>query len=388
MLNDLYVAFVYLPPLNSSYGKVHSKDIMIKLERQIEHFACKGKLLVCGDLNARVGDSVDLIQTVEEQYIPTNHDDSYDIILPRVSCDNSVVNQTGRWLIDRCVDNQLYILNGRTLGDLTGQFTCHTQRGSSVVDYIIASRSFSNFIHNMNVHDVSLFSDHCLLSTKLKIGSNLCYDEYLSACDTNLNNLVPDNFEWNECFKLKFKESFSTPVIKKKLEKLQISIDKCNHDVDALIENIADIIVSAGDMTLPKRTFMKKKKKRHKLNKKWYDKDCHVLLKEVKSAKNKFNRNKTSNDLRMKYFKKYKEYRKLTKFKRRQFKDNLVNMLDEAMDKDPQKAWKLITELKRESIPTENIEKINHQKWFDHFNNLLNSETNNIDQNRQNHVRV
>ena len=32
MMNDLYVAFVYLPPLTSSYGKVNSKDIMSKLE--------------------------------------------------------------------------------------------------------------------------------------------------------------------------------------------------------------------------------------------------------------------------------------------------------------------------------------------------------------------
>ena len=90
----------------------------------------------------------------------------------------------------------------------------------------------------------------------------------------------------------------------------------------------------------------------------------------------------------MKYFKKYKEYRKLTKFKRRQYKDNLVNMLDEAMDKDPQKAWKLINKSKRKSIPTDHIEKINHQKWFDHFNNLLKSETNSIDHNKQNHVRA
>ena len=31
MFNDLHVACVYLPPLTSSYGKVKSKDIMLKL---------------------------------------------------------------------------------------------------------------------------------------------------------------------------------------------------------------------------------------------------------------------------------------------------------------------------------------------------------------------
>ena len=49
-----------------------------------------------------------LIQKDKESYIPTPPDDTFDIILPRVSCDHSFVNQSGRWFIDRCVDNQLY----------------------------------------------------------------------------------------------------------------------------------------------------------------------------------------------------------------------------------------------------------------------------------------
>ena len=387
MLNDLYLAFVYLPPLNSTYGKVNSKDIMLKLEKQIEYFACKGKILINGDLNARVGDCVDLIQNDEDSYIPTPRNNLFDIILPRVSCDKSVVNQSGRWLIDRCVDSQLYILNGRTLGDLTGQYTCHTPRGSSIVDYFMASRSLSNFVHSMKVHDLNMFSDHCMINAKLRIGSNLCYDEYVNADLTDVRQFAPDNFEWNECDKLKFKEAFSSPIIKNKLDRLQMSIVNSNCDVDELISDIADVIVSAGDMSLHKRTFKKKKKKTHKLNKKWYDKDCHAMLKDVKSAKNAFNRDKTNSNLRIKYYKKYKDYKKLTKYKRRKFKENLANMLDEAMEKDPQKAWKLIDELKRESVPTDHVEKINHQKWFDHFNNLLNNETTDIDQARQNNVK-
>ena len=79
-----------------------------------------------------------MIQKEEEVHLPTPQDDVFETIFPRVSCDKSVVKQTGRWLIYiKCVDNQLYILNGRTLGDLTGQFTCHTPRGSSTVDYNI-----------------------------------------------------------------------------------------------------------------------------------------------------------------------------------------------------------------------------------------------------------
>ena len=61
----------------------------------------------------------------------------------------------------------MYNVNGRTLGDLAGKFTCHTPRGSSVIDYFISSRSLSNTIFNMYVHGVSLFSDHCALTMKV-----------------------------------------------------------------------------------------------------------------------------------------------------------------------------------------------------------------------------
>ena len=101
-----------------------------------------------------------------------------------------------------------------------------------------------------------------------------------------------------------------------------------------------------------------KKKKTRKINKKkWYDKDCQILFREVKSAKNAFNRNLNDNSLRSKYFKKFKEYKRLTKFKRRKFKENLTNMLNDAMHKNPQAAWKIIDEMKRDAVQTDKSEK-------------------------------
>ena len=92
-------------------------------------------------------------------YLPMPHDDTFEFILPRVSHDSNTINQYGKWLIDVCMDNQLYVLNGRTLGDLRGKFTCHTPRGSSVIDYFISSTSLSNEILSMNISDLNLFSD-------------------------------------------------------------------------------------------------------------------------------------------------------------------------------------------------------------------------------------
>ena len=85
--------------------------------------------------------------------------------------------------------------------------------------------------------------------------------------DTSVKQFAPDNFVWNEPSKLKFLEAFSSQVIQQKLDKLQNTIKNSDHNADELVGAITDIIISAGDMSLPRKTFKKKKKKSHKVNK-------------------------------------------------------------------------------------------------------------------------
>ena len=42
-------------------------------------------------------------------------------------------------------------------------------------------------------------------------------------------------------------------------------------------------------------------------------------------------------------------------------------MLNDAMHKNPQAAWKIIDEMKRDAVQTDKSEKINRKEWFDHF---------------------
>ena len=75
---DLFLAFVYLPPCSSSYGKANNNEILQKLEKWIEYFSCKGKIILCGDFNTRVGDCIDYIDKEEEPYLPFPHDGNHE----------------------------------------------------------------------------------------------------------------------------------------------------------------------------------------------------------------------------------------------------------------------------------------------------------------------
>ena len=116
---------------------------MQNLEKHIDYFSCKGKVVICGDFNARVMDNNDFLAKEDEPYLSMPHDGLYDFILLRVSYDRKNVNQYGKWLVDLCIDIQMYVLNGRILGDFCGTFTCPISKGNSVVDYFISSNSLS-----------------------------------------------------------------------------------------------------------------------------------------------------------------------------------------------------------------------------------------------------
>ena len=147
-------------------------------------------------------------------------------------------------------------------------------------------------------------------------------------------------------------------------------------DAEPLVQSITDVMVTAGNMSLFRKSYKRKRKKPKKVNKKWYDKDCQQLLREVKSMKNTLNRNSTNACVRIKFYKKFKEYKRIVKLKKRNYKNKLTNLLNEAMDKDPQTASKIIDELKKNAVPTDKSESINRTEWFNHFNNLL--HTNNV----------
>lgn len=78
-----------------------------------------GHLIVCGDLNARVGQESDYIEGVDD-------------VKPREVIDDTI-NRYGDHFLDFLINCNFCMLNGR-LG--TNDFTHISKRGRSVVDYV------------------------------------------------------------------------------------------------------------------------------------------------------------------------------------------------------------------------------------------------------------
>jgi hypothetical protein len=168
---DIFLYFAYITLQSSPFLLKENINIIESIEHDIVNkYSSKGDIILCGDLKARLGKENDYIPLDSVSHIPI-YNECYDIdiaVNDRNSQD-TLVDARGRDIIDICIGNKLRILNGGTLGDSKGKYTCYKPVGCSVIYYFIVSESLMSQILYMTVSDfITDFSDcHCKLSLKL-----------------------------------------------------------------------------------------------------------------------------------------------------------------------------------------------------------------------------
>ena len=205
----------YNPPEGSSYSKGLAHDILGCVEKDIALYKHKGNILLCWDFNARVASETDFIIQDSNVFAPLFQTYSIDNqILERKSMDKKL-DSRGRDLLDLCIRNQIRILNGRTLGDTFGNFTCFTPNGISTVDYVLVLESILDQIFHFRVCNfVPTLSDcHCLLEWSLS--AKYCINNINN--DVNTQELIP-GFIWSDSSDLLFQEALCSNEIQHRLK--------------------------------------------------------------------------------------------------------------------------------------------------------------------------
>ena len=140
--NDLYIATVYNSPINSTYRTNNTNDIFNQLQDKIATFSATDKLIIGGDFNARTAILPDYVNEDANDLKYQNFPNGYEISLTRERNNkDKLKNEHGENLTELCTTTNIRILNGRTLGDLQGEFTYCGIHGLSTVDYILASEN-------------------------------------------------------------------------------------------------------------------------------------------------------------------------------------------------------------------------------------------------------
>ena len=163
MPRDIYLGIVYLSPFYFEHK--YNFDYISDLENDLFTFSNLGEILLMGDFNARTGNLQDF---VDNNKILTNGNlDVFDysakpVVSTKRNSQDFVSNNRGEKLIELCLSFDLFILNGRKLGDSFGAKTCFNWNGSSVVDYVISSIPLYESVRYLQVGDLHpTYSIHC-----------------------------------------------------------------------------------------------------------------------------------------------------------------------------------------------------------------------------------
>eukprot|EP00116_Pleurobrachia_bachei_P000592 sb/3460854/ len=166
---DVYIVNVYARPRNASGHHIKSgEETILECDELIASLHSESKeVILMGDFNARIGK--DPVQAVEfeENYLPLPPDYVPDAVSTRTSQDITT-NQQGGTFKTLILNNQMTILNGRTLGDFSGMYTSIQHNGCAVVDYIATTRGVLQKVDHMKVLALQHNSDHRPLSTQIQ----------------------------------------------------------------------------------------------------------------------------------------------------------------------------------------------------------------------------
>ena len=168
----------------------------------IEYYSKLGEIVVQGDFNAYTNTAPDFVKSDDNQF-PKSSDNNYFIVsfMSRNNQDKKATNKSGKLLIELCKEAGLRILNGRTIGDLHGKYTCITYNGCSLVDYTLVLENMLQYIGHFTVHDITPISDHSPIHCSLLTG----FYNHHNDQNTHLDPLL-GKFIWNEeaisCYKI------------------------------------------------------------------------------------------------------------------------------------------------------------------------------------------
>jgi hypothetical protein len=370
--HDIYICVAYIPPCDSSYLAGLDVDLLEQVHNSVSKYTTLGQIILMGDLNGRTGRELDFISRDNDKPLPLDLPYVSDKqIAPRNSLD-TVVNNRGRNILDMCISAKLRIVNGRKLGDTLGYYTCHKWNGSSVVDYAIVSEDLLDVIPYFQVQKfMADLSDHCCISLKVDIPVILA--EETEDSDPLLP--LPTSFKWDNASLDVFQEALVSPGIQaevKEFMNVQFTYDE--HGVNCATEGITNIFQMAADKSLKKKkSVVKHGSHRGKPRQQpWFNKTLRQQRQSLLSKGWLMAKFPGDPIVRGRYYRSLKEYRKNCKRECRQYRQDLINKLNNLHDSHPKAYWDLVKKLKDDN--SSNIDKINPSDWFKHFQSLGKSE--------------
>ena len=378
---DTYIINVYNSPSNSSYKKRKAEELAgnVPADSTLDDLAdCISKIpadedvVVAGDFNARTGSLADDFISMEyvSEYPDINNrvfqTNEPAVVIPSRSNRDCKLNAEGKPFIELTTSLGLIILNGRSLGDSFGNFTCTKYNGCSTIDYICTSERIFGDILYLKVCGQTIHSDHKPLSCALQLHSRMAY---LSDPASFTFEDAPRPIKWNkdastEGSGVKFRQKQDAEEVKMKVGKLFEHPLTSKTDVYSLNDSITGVITDLARSVTLQKQFTRTNKKS------WFDWDCRRMKREVSKCAKLIDKQPNDEKTRQEFYKKKKEYKSLLKSKKGEFHFNMNTKINQGNGIN----WKTFKKLREQAKDKDTFDVYDLQCFYKFFDNLYSSK--------------
>ena len=107
---------------------------------------------------------------------------------------------------------------------------------------------------------------------------------------------------------------------------LSTQFDTDDDGIDSACSKVEDIVISVVEQSLSRKSV--NCSKQHK-SKKWYDEELYIKRRDLNRKGSNLFKEPFNKSLRNSYFKCYRQYRKLVKYKKENFTKSVISQLDD-----------------------------------------------------------
>lgn len=339
----IFVKIICPNGMNITLGNVYispsyCSEEAINLLRGFLNEQCNNNSIIGGDFNGRIAD---------QNYLESELSEECGLLSLRIPLDQ-VTNKRGGMLVECMEEHGFVALNGRTKGDIPGQFTYISRVGKSSVDLVWCHLELCKWVLELRVSDCILNSDHLPVSVYLDIEG-----VSVNETPTEIEPAVKiRKYKWPDCEE---KANLFIQCINLKPP----SSSEPSIVYDTMKKTMDDIVCQLGivqEITVFKRSYNKKP---------WYNGECRSLKFMMQKHHRKWRRHHKEEDV-LHYLHYKKDYFQLCVTLRTAhenlYKEKLGNI------KQPGDFWKAVKSFKPK---TENkCKQIPIQTWNDYLHKI------------------
>ncbi|MCW4345840.1 MAG: reverse transcriptase family protein [Candidatus Thiodiazotropha endolucinida] len=253
-------------------------------------------------------------------------------------------------------------MNGRAGNDCgIGRYTFVGHRGSSVVDYVLASQEMFKFVRDFEVQEPNILSDHCLISFSFEFGFLQAYD----AQEDEFEH-VTDKYVWNNGLKEEYVNQLRQESTTEKLNILNTKITNCSNvnDVKSCVSDFTNVLDNIARPLFNKKINFNSKSN-HGSNS-WYNDECREEKYNFLRMLDKYRQSKTDEN-RKNMVSARSKYKQVIRKCRFAYDREKTAAFVSAKNKNAKQYWNMLKELSY--VKPANIPLTSFEEYFKAVNN-------------------